>query len=173
MFEAIVTVIVVVVGIIAFVANMPSNKKKKDQAGESDGYEEKTPYTQPVATKPQDGEKLSNNNVPAYSTNLPRRPVDKKKPGEAAYAAGHHESHCDVDSHSNNDKYRVEKVPVMNSIGGKSSEGCSEHYDVRFVKIDEEEKDTSVKLNDLQKAIVYGEILNNPAFKRGGRINIR
>ena len=55
----------------------------------------------------------------------------------------------------------------MNSIGGKSDEGCSEHYDVRFVKVDEK-PEKKRELTELQKVIVYGEVLNNPAFKRKG-----
>ncbi|MDE7191452.1 MAG: hypothetical protein K2O35_03205, partial [Clostridia bacterium] len=63
------------------------------------------------------------------------------------------------------DKYRVEYVPTMNSIGGKSTEGCQDHYNVRYVKIDEE-NDNELELTALQKAIVYGEVINQPAFKR-------
>ena len=53
----------------------------------------------------------------------------------------------------------------MNSIGGKSTEGCEDHYDVRFVKLDSNDVQTK-ELTDLQKAIVYGEVINNPAFRR-------
>ena len=80
----------------------------------------------------------------------------------------HHDDHCAVSSHDDSDKYRVEYVPTMNSIGGKSSEGCDEHYNVRYVKIDEEET-KELELTPLQKAIVYGEVINEPAFKRGYR----
>ena len=79
----------------------------------------------------------------------------------------HHDSHCDVSSHSDtNDKYRVEYVPTMNSIGGKSTEGCQDHYNVRYVKLDESEDDSELELTPLQKVIVYGEVINQPAFKR-------
>ena len=56
----------------------------------------------------------------------------------------------------------------MNSIGGTSSEGCQEHYDVRFVKLDEKIQEKR-ELTDLQKVIVYGEVINQPAFKRNYR----
>lgn len=80
--------------------------------------------------------------------------------------SSHHDSHCDVSSHKDNhDKYRVEYVPTMNSIGGKSTEGCQDHYNVRYVKLDEE-NDNELELTALQKAIVYGEVINQPAFKR-------
>ena len=86
--------------------------------------------------------------------------------------SAHHDDHCDVSNHDSGDKYRVEYVPTMNSIGGKSTEGCEDHYNVRYVKIDEvEEKE--LELTALQKAIVYGEVINEPAFKRplrGGRL---
>ena len=80
---------------------------------------------------------------------------------------GHHDDHCAVE-HEPSGKYRVEKVPVMNSIGGKSSEGCAEHYDVRYVKIDEKVVQRR-ELTDLQKVIVYGDIINQPACKRNYR----
>lgn len=99
--------------------------------------------------------------------------IKQKDEVRGAKSLGHHQSHCDVDNHSFNDRYRVEKVPVMNSIGGKSTEGCQEHYDVRFVKEDREEKPRGLQLNELQKAMVFGEILNNPAFKRNGYRKMR
>ncbi|MDE5549324.1 MAG: hypothetical protein K2J13_03630 [Clostridia bacterium] len=78
---------------------------------------------------------------------------------------GHHDDeHCAVE-HEKKDTYRVEKVPVMNSIGGQSTEGCAEHYNVRYVKI-EENVEQKRELTDLQKVIVYGEIINHPAFKK-------
>ena len=62
----------------------------------------------------------------------------------------------------------MEKVPVMNSFGGMSTEGCSDHYDLRYVKIDAETTETR-ELSDLQKVIVYGEVINQPAFKKNYR----
>ncbi|MDE6474892.1 MAG: hypothetical protein K2L70_07330 [Clostridia bacterium] len=79
--------------------------------------------------------------------------------------SSHHDSHCDVSHKDNRDKYRVEYVPTMNSIGGKSTEGCQDHYNVRYVKLDEDD-DNELELTALQKAIVYGEVINQPAFKR-------
>lgn len=101
------------------------------------------------------------------------RDIKQKDEVRGEKSLGHHQSHCDVDNHSFNDRYRVEKVPVMNSIGGKSTEGCQEHYDVRFVKEDREEKKEGLRLNELQRAMVLGEVLNNPAFKRNGYRKIR
>lgn len=101
------------------------------------------------------------------------RDIKQKDEVRGAKSLGHHQSHCDVDNHSFSDRYRVEKVPVMNSIGGKSTEGCQEHYDVRFVKEDREEKKEGLRLNELQRAMVLGEVLNNPAFKRNGYRKIR
>ncbi|MDE7348796.1 MAG: hypothetical protein K2N53_03960 [Clostridia bacterium] len=79
--------------------------------------------------------------------------------------SSHHDSHCDVSHKDNHDRYRVEYVPTMNSIGGKSTEGCQDHYNVRYVKLDDE-SDNELELTALQKAIVYGEVINQPAFKR-------
>ncbi len=79
--------------------------------------------------------------------------------------SSHHDSHCDVSHKDNRDKFRVEYVPTMNSIGGKSTEGCQDHYNVRYVKLDEEDNN-DLQLTALQKAIVYGEVINQPAFKR-------
>ncbi|MDE5654976.1 MAG: hypothetical protein K2I46_05140, partial [Clostridia bacterium] len=92
------------------------------------------------------------------------------KTKEAVVSSSHHDKHCDISHHESNDKYRVEYVPTMQSIGGKSTEGCEDSYNLRYVKIDEEEE-KQLELTPLQKAIVYGEILNEPAFKRGYRGN--
>lgn len=83
----------------------------------------------------------------------------------AALTGDHHESHCDT-SHGSSGKYRVEYVPTMGS--GKSTEGCEEHYNTRFVKIDEVAI-TQTELTPLQKVVVYGEVINQPAFKRRRR----
>ena len=96
------------------------------------------------------------------------------KDKEVVVTSSHHDSHCDVSNHGSGDKYRMEYVPTMNSIGGKSTEGCEDHYNVRYVKIDDEDE-KELELTALQKAIVYGEVINEPAFKRvarGGRHNI-
>lgn len=81
----------------------------------------------------------------------------------------HHDDHCDVDGHEEEDLYIVEKVPVSGSIDGKSEEGCSEHYDLRFVKIDESDSGSGkfvVSPEDLRKAIILGEVINDPAYKK-------
>ncbi len=84
--------------------------------------------------------------------------------------SSHHDSHCDTSHAGSGDRYRVEYVPTMNSIGGKSTEGCQDHYNVRYVKLDDVD-DSEVELTPLQKAIVYGEVINQPAFKRQYRGN--
>ncbi|MDE6372144.1 MAG: hypothetical protein K2L61_01220 [Clostridia bacterium] len=104
---------------------------------------------------------------------LQQRLVELKRRQEERLTGGsknvvtssHHDSHCDVSHKDNRDKYRVEYVPTMNSIGGKSTEGCQDHYNVRYVKLDDED-DKELELTPLQKAIVYGEVINQPAFKR-------
>ena len=84
-------------------------------------------------------------------------------------ARSHHDDHCDVDSHEEEDLYIVEKVPVSGSIGGKSDEGCREHYNLRFVKIEEEEQ-SGVKFEltheAIRRAIILGEVINDPAYKK-------
>ena len=68
---------------------------------------------------------------PTVPPRMPARSVPRKP----APSAGHHAEHCAV-PHSGGDRYRVERVSVGGSIGGRSSEGCGEHYGVRFVKLD-------------------------------------
>ena len=97
----------------------------------------------------------------------------KIAPRKPAASAGHHAEHCAV-PHSDGDRYRVERVPVGGSIGGRSSEGCGEHYGVRFVKLDamtQEEDKIYVSKEDMRRAIVLGQVLDDPAYKRryGGR----
>lgn len=80
----------------------------------------------------------------------------------------HHDEHCVVE-HDNDDLYIVEKVPVSGSIGGVSEEGCGEHYNLRFVKVDEENEDggkIKVSAESVRKAIVLGEVINDPAYKK-------
>lgn len=97
----------------------------------------------------------------------------KIAPHKPAASAGHHAEHCAV-PHSGGDRYRVERVSVGGSIGGKSREGCADHYGVRFVKLDamtQEEDKIYVSKEDMRRAIVLGQVLDDPAFKRryGGR----
>lgn len=84
-------------------------------------------------------------------------------------AKSHHDDHCDVDSHEDEDLYIVEKVPVSGSIGGESDEGCKEHYNLRYVKIEEKEDGGSklvISADDVRKAIILGEVINDPAYKK-------
>lgn len=85
---------------------------------------------------------------------------------------GHHDSHCDT-KHNGKDKYREEKnIPISSSIkDAKNVEGCEEHYFSRFVKIDEAQDKSQGILTKRQaaEAIVWGEILNDPPFKRRWR----
>ena len=90
--------------------------------------------------------------------------IDSQKSQSQTASGGHHQSHCDT-SHEDGATYRVEYVPTMNSIGGKSTEGCQEHYNTRYVKIDEK-IEKNLELSQLQRIIVFGEVLNNPKFKR-------
>ncbi len=94
----------------------------------------------------------------------PRKP---EKRGAENKSEGHHSEHCSVEH--GGDAYRVEKVKTGGSIGGKSTEGCAEHYDVRFVKVDAKTGDDDkifVSQDDMKRAIVLGQMLNDPAFKR-------
>jgi len=56
------------------------------------------------------------------------------------------------------------KTEYVETESGYAGEGCKEHYNVRFVEteVSVEEK---TELTELQKYIVWGEILNNPKFK--------
>ncbi|MDE6188927.1 MAG: hypothetical protein K2G37_01405 [Clostridia bacterium] len=83
-------------------------------------------------------------------------------------AQSHNQTHSSI-VFKDHSKYRVEEVPVMNSIGGQSDEGCSEHYNLRYVKIDKPIIPEHLELTELQKCIVYGEIINQPAFRKNYR----
>lgn len=56
------------------------------------------------------------------------------------------------------------KTEYVETESGYAGEGCEDHYNVRFVE-DDEANEKSNKLTDLQKYIVWGEILSNPKFK--------
>ncbi len=104
-------------------------------------------------------------------SNQYRANTSPKSVAQSTVSGSHHDSHCDV-RHSDKDKYKVEYVPTMNSIGGKSSEGCGDHYNVRYVKVDDI-VEKHVELTPLQKVVVYGEVLNEPAYKRSGVLGRR
>lgn len=63
---------------------------------------------------------------------------------------------------------RVEKAYVESSIDKYLSEGCENHYYDRFVAISED-SNTEKPLTELEKIIVFGEIINNPGHKKYGR----
>lgn len=61
---------------------------------------------------------------------------------------------------------RTEKVYSSGSLKGESSEGCLEHKDIRFI-IDDipVASESNANIEDLQKYIVWAEILDKPKFK--------
>lgn len=87
-------------------------------------------------------------------------------------STGHHDSHCDT-KHKGKDKYREEKnIPISSSIkDARNVEGCEDHYFSRFVKIDDapEKSQAILTKSKAAEAIVWGEILNDPLFKRRWR----
>ena len=159
---ALVLMLAVIAGVIGVVSYVKKDKLKKTNA---------PPDRQPTQAErmideaqfvfePVD-ERRSRSTVP------PRMPA-RSVPRKPAPSAGHHAEHCAV-PHSGGDRYRVERVSVGGSIGGKSREGCGEHYGVRFVKVDQKQADDDkiyVSKEDMRRAIVLGQVLNDPAFKR-------
>ena len=111
----------------------------------------------PIATQVDGRVQAKATQKHTFNTIQPRVDVKKEVSGS------HHQSHCDTQHEG--DKYRVEYVPTMNSIGGTSTEGCREHYNTRYVKIDEKIQE-NLQLTPLQKIIVYGEVINKPKFRR-------
>ena len=177
--------IIIVAVIVAIVISVVKEAKKEKAKADADAamkkFDEKeelkkfveskpsTPVAQGSSTsRPQTAATTSSNSQQSAQARLATRLQQLQKIVSEVQSMGHHDDeHCAV-QHESNAKYRVEKVPVMNSIGGTSSEGCQEHYDVRFVKLDEKIQEKR-ELTDLQKVIVYGEVINQPAFKRNYR----
>ncbi|MDE5989972.1 MAG: hypothetical protein K2H36_00125 [Clostridia bacterium] len=175
-------VIFVMIGVGASFAQEAARKKKQaeaesamkkfDEKEELKKFVESKPNTtvaqRPQTSRPQTTASSSSSNTQSAQARLASRLQQLQKIESEIQSRGHHDDeYCSV-NHEATGKYRVEKVPVMNSIGGKSTEGCQDHYDVRFVKLDEQiEKQR--ELTDLQKVIVYGEVINQPAFKRNYR----
>ena len=160
----IVAVIAAVIGVVSYVKKDKSKKTNAPPDRQPTQAERAIDEAQFVF-EPVD-ERRSRSTVPPR---MPARSVQRK----TAPSAGHHAEHCAV-PHSDGDRYRVERVSVGGSIGGKSREGCGEHYGVRFVKLDamtQEEDKIYVSKEDMRRAIVLGQVLDDPAFKRryGGR----
>lgn len=164
---ALVLMLAVIAGVIGVVSYVKKDKLKKTNA--------------PPDRQPTQAERMIDEAQFVFE------PVDERRsrfaaslskpskiaPHKPAASAGHHAEHCAV-PHSGGDRYRVERVSVGGSIGGKSREGCGEHYGVRFVKLDamtQEEDKIYVSKEDMRRAIVLGQVLNDPAYKRryGGR----
>ena len=164
---ALVLMLAVIAGVIGVVSYVKKDKLKKTNA--------------PPDRQPAPAERMIDEAQFVFEPVDERRsrfaaPLSKPPkiaPHKPAASAGHHAEHCAV-PHSGGDRYRVERVSVGGSIGGKSREGCGEHYGVRFVKLDamtQEEDKIYVSKEDIRRAIVLGQVLNDPAYKRryGGR----
>lgn len=164
---ALVLMLAVIAGVIGVVSYVKKDKLKKTNA--------------PPDRQPTPAERMIDEAQFVFEPVDERRsrsaaPLSKPPkiaPHKPAASAGHHAEHCAV-PHSGGDRYRVERVSVGGSIGGKSREGCGEHYGVRFVKLDamtQEEDKIYVSKEDMRRAIVLGQVLNDPAYKRryGGR----
>ena len=164
---ALVLMLAVIAGVIGVVSYVKKDKLKKTNA--------------PPDRQPTQAERMIDEAQFVFE------PVDERRsrsaaslskppkiaPHKPAASAGHHAEHCAA-PHSGGDRYRVERVSVGGSIGGKSREGCADHYGVRFVKLDataQEEDKIYVSKEDMRRAIVLGQVLDDPAFKRrhGGR----
>lgn len=65
---------------------------------------------------------------------------------------------------------RVEKYPeIVGSLGKTSDEGCPELAGIRLISHDEAYESSEGELQnteELEKAIVLGEVLNSPRFKK-------
>ena len=164
---ALVLMLAVIAGVIGVVSYVKKDKLKKTNA---------PPDRQPTPAERMIDEaqfvfEPVDERRSRFAASLSKPP--KIAPHKPAPSAGHHAEHCAV-PHSGGDRYRVERVSVGGSIGGKSREGCGEHYGVRFVKLDamaQEEDKIYVSKEDMRRAIVLGQVLNDPAYKRryGGR----
>lgn len=164
---ALVLMLAVIAGVIGVVSYVKKDKLKKTNAppDRMPTQAERTIDEAQFVFEPVD-ERRSRSAAP-----LSKPP--KIAPHKPAASAGHHAEHCAV-PHSGGDRYRVERVSVGGSIGGKSREGCADHYGVRFVKLDamtQEEDKIYVSKEDMRRAIVLGQVLDDPAYKRryGGR----
>lgn len=159
---ALVLMLAVIAGVIGVVSYVKKDKLKKTNA---------PPDRQPTPAERMIDEaqfvfEPVDERRSRFAASLSKPP--KIAPHKPAASAGHHAEHCAV-PHSGGDRYRVERVSVGGSISGKSREGCGEHYGVRFVKIDataQEDDKIYVSKEDMRRAIVLGQVLNDPAYKR-------
>lgn len=164
---ALVLMLAVIAGVIGVVSYVKKDKLKKTNA---------PPDRQPTPAERMIDEaqfvfEPVDERRSRFAASLSKPP--KIAPHKPAASAGHHAEHCAV-PHSGGDRYRVERVSVGGSIGGRSREGCADHYGVRFVKINataQEDDKIYVSKEDMRRAIVLGQVLDDPAYKRryGGR----
>ena len=177
-FIFIVAAFVIIVVVLNVVKEAKKEKAKKDAEAAMRKFDEKEELRKFVEPKPSAS--VSEKPAPIISSasntsaeksaqaRLATRLQQLQKLESELQSMGHHDDeHCAV-KHEPTGSYRVEKVPVMNSIGGQSTEGCADHYDVRYVKIDEKVVEKR-ELTDLQKIVVYGELINHPMCRRSNR----
>lgn len=69
-------------------------------------------------------------------------------------------------------RIRVEKRPApTGSIGYVGDEGCGEHDNLRYVleEVDTRDKDADKEIAELQKIVVWSELIGKPKSERNGR----
>lgn len=64
--------------------------------------------------------------------------------------------------------YAFEKVDAYSGSLGTdyAGEGCREHYYLRFISNEGQSDNEVLQLNELQKIIVFGEMLNSPRYRK-------
>lgn len=171
-------VIALAVGIvIAIISTVVGSKNKEKEKARQRKLQdlalaarsaERQPEKKKAPVRKQAFEEFETIRPTVHETLKQLEPEVHETPVVATVEGAHHEEHCAV-THDGKDKYIVEKVEVSGSIEGKSTEGCEEHYDVRFVKAEEEEeKQIAYNLTQeaIRRAIVLGEVINDPAYKK-------
>lgn len=176
----IVIMIFVVFVVFAMIFSVIFDAKKKEKRKKDFSAETTHPASVGIV-KQTDSKKEAPDTRTAYREFKPMvtTPREEMRPRVASRleqsvtrSTGHHEEFCTVE-HKKKDLYREEKnIPVTNSIGGKSAQGCGSHYGSRFVKLDEaiSVAGNDLTQKDLAQAIVLGEVINRPAFKRRASI---
>lgn len=182
-FGSVIPVIFVVIAVVYGIATSLVKVKKMKKAAAHKTVEEEPPQKQPEHVKTLDEEfeeshKKRNSQVKYMDNEYAHRKsvvshddtddvvikerVAKEKPKTVPHK--HPEAQPSAGK-----KIVAEKVPKpAGSLGELHDEGCAEHGDIRYVlqEVATADTDADVETAELQRLIVWSEILNKPKYKR-------
>lgn len=139
-------------------------ERKKQFQQTYEGESEGAPIATPKPTKSPEliaAEKKQQINAAKAAANKKKPTSEKRAPEGWKAAEERRHSHP---MQSTQPSVRSEKAFVESTATTKNAEGCVEHYDIRFVKVNENTPEER-ELTTLEKIMAYGDCLLYPKYK--------